>query len=318
MKAAVIAENTISYGDFPFPAEVTGGAVIEMRAAALTNLDIITAEGRHYFSPRQLPAVAGNEGVGTLSSGERRYFPVTSFVHPYGSFAERAVAKPALSLPIPSGISDAHAAALGNAGLAAWLPLSWQANIQPGETVTILGATGATGLIAVAAARMLGAGRIVAAGRNPAALEQASALGANTIVHLDREADLPGAVNDASAGGTDIILDYLNGPATAAALADLKVGGRLIQIGSALGPTIEISAQLIRKLCVSVMGFGYYHAPIIAQQKAYLALCEAASRGDIPLSFETLPLSRIAEAWERQKTGSGKRQVLMLESGSQI
>lgn len=285
--------------------------MIKMRAAALTNLDVLTAEGRHYFSPQHFPAIAGNEGVGDLPSGERRYFPVTSFVRPYGSFAEFAVANPAASLPIADTISDAHAAALGNAGLAGWLPLSWQAKIQPGEKVTILGATGTTGLIAVAAARMLGAGRVVAAGRNISALEKAKELGASAVVQLDQEADLAGALKEASAGGTDIILDYLNGPATSAALGDLNLGGRLIQIGSALGPTMEISAQLIRKLSASVMGFGYYHAPVAAQREAYLALCQAAGHGKIPLTFATLPLSQLSEAWKCQKAGSPTRLVLM-------
>ena len=45
-------------------------------------------------------------------------------------------------LPAPEAASDALAAAIGNAGLAAWLPLSWRARLQPGETVMILGGHG--------------------------------------------------------------------------------------------------------------------------------------------------------------------------------
>ena len=55
---------------------------------------------------------------------------------------------------------------MGAAGITAWLSLAWKGNIRPGESVLIMGATGAVGQVAVQAAKLLGAARVVAAGRN--------------------------------------------------------------------------------------------------------------------------------------------------------
>lgn len=94
-----------------------------------------------------------------MSAGGRRFFlTVNAIPEPFGSMVERTLADLRYSLSVPDGVSDAKAAALGNAGLAAWLPLSWRARLIPGERVLVLGATGTTGKIAVAAAALLGAG----------------------------------------------------------------------------------------------------------------------------------------------------------------
>ena len=79
------------------------------------------------------------------------------------------------------------AGALGVAGLAGWLPVSVRAPVEEGETVLVLGATGTVGLVAIQGARLLGAGRVVAAGRRPEALERARRLGADAVVSLDEE-----------------------------------------------------------------------------------------------------------------------------------
>ena len=312
MKAAVTDGQQISLGDFPVPEAIDTAIPIRMRGAALTNLDVITAEGRHYLSPKSFPAVVGNEGVATLPDGQRRYFPVRSLVAPFGSLAEYSLGRIDKSLPVPDGLPDGLAAALGNAGLAGWLPFSWQAALKAGETVLILGATGMTGLIAVAAARLLGAGRIIAAGRNREALAKAKTLGADMIVDLGDAAGWENALSTAVGGGIDIIVDYLNGPATPIALNLAAKGCRLVQIGSALGHIINLPAPLMRKQNLSVIGFAYYHAPHDKQVEAYTSLAQAALNGAILIDYEEMPLSAIEVAWQRQKSGYGKRPVLLL------
>jgi NADPH:quinone reductase-like Zn-dependent oxidoreductase len=312
MKAAYASDSKVPvYGEFEEPVARDGGIVVTMSAAALTNLDIGVAEGRHYFSPKTHPFVIGMEGVGRLESGERRYFPGTSMLFPFGSAAERALVKPERALAVPEGIPDEMAAALGNAGLAGWLTLSWSAQVQPGEKVLILGATGASGLIAVAAASLLGAGRVVAAGRDPSALERAKSLGADAIVSLAGDGDMTAAFREAAGGDIDVVIDLLNGPPAEAALQAMAMGGRMVQLGSALGTGIRVPAQLARKNRLSVLGFAYYHAPIDVQAAAYWGLCENAIKGKVFIDHEAMPLSAIEEAWKRQKAG-GNRQRLVL------
>ena len=77
---------------------------------------------------------------------------------PFGSMAEKALAQEENLYDVPDGVDDGTAVALGIAGLAAWLPLSWRAKVQPGETVLVMGATGVLGSIAVQAREAAGRG----------------------------------------------------------------------------------------------------------------------------------------------------------------
>src|SRR5215470_19075547 len=162
------------YGSFAEPQAADGASVVEVRAAALSGLDRNIARRLHYLKMPDGPFVVGREGVARERDGRRIYFNVNAPVGPFGSMAERTLIDPKFSFPVPDGVADDVAAALGNAGLAAWLSMSWRARLQPGESVLILGATGVSGLIAVTAAKQLGAGRVVAAGRNRAAIARAS------------------------------------------------------------------------------------------------------------------------------------------------
>lgn len=309
---AVIADppSSPAYAEFGEPAPHGEAQVIEVLATALTNLDVANAEGRHYLTPDARPFVVGREAVGRTRDGRRAWFNATSLVAPFGSMAERSLARPGDGLPVPDGVPDVLAAAVGNAGLAAWLPLSWRAGLKVGETVLILGATGVTGSIAVTAAKRLGAGRVIAAGRRPDALERTRRLGADATVSLERP-DLAAAYREAAGGGVDVVLDYLNGPAAEAALEAMATSGRMVQIGSALAGGIHLPAQTARRASLDVLGFAYYHAPHALQAQAYAELCQLAMAGDIEVEYETLALAAFGQAWSRQKAGSARRFVLV-------
>jgi NADPH2:quinone reductase len=312
MRAVTVDESQVPrYAAFEDPAQEMGRAVVSVRAAALTNLDVMIAEGRHYLSSGQAPQVVGREAVVAAADGRRLYLTVPAIPSPFGSMAEQAPANLTLALPVPSGIDDATAAALGNPGLAAWLALAWRASLQPGETVLVLGATGASGLIAVAAAAALGAGRIIAAGRNLGALDRARAAGASATLVLDG-GDPVAAYQTAAPEGVDVVLDYLNGPPSEAALQVMAPGGRMVQIGSPLGPAMRLDARTARRHSLDVLGFAYYHAPIAAQCEAYRAVCTLVREGRAGVDMDTLPLSDFATAWRRHKLGGAPRQVLLI------
>ena len=297
--------------DFAEPVADGGQELIQVRAAALTNLDVANAEGRHYLTPKARPFVVGREALGVGADGRRRWWNAVSLVEPFGSMAERTLAKAGTGLPVPDEAPDALAAAVGNAGLAAWLALSWRARLQRGERVLILGATGVSGLIAVTAARRLGAGRIVAAGRDPAALARAQSLGADATVSLTQAEGLAARYREAASGEADVVIDFLNGPPAEAAIAVMAHGGRIAQIGSSAAPAMRLDAQTARKGLLDVLGFAYYHAPLALQAEAYAELCRLAVAGEIELAHETVPLADFQRAWDRQKAGGAARQVVM-------
>ena len=170
MKAAVINARgqAPQFQEFPEPLAAEGEAIVEMRAAGLHPIVKSLARGEHYASGGQLPAIAGIDGVGELNG---RLVYCFSARRPYGTMAEQTVVNPEKCLLLPEGLDPMQAAAIANPGISAWLSLKLRAGLVARENVLILGATGVAGQLAIQAARYLGAGKVIAAGRNLAALQ---------------------------------------------------------------------------------------------------------------------------------------------------
>src|SRR6202451_2924812 len=209
------------YEEFPEPIAGEGEVIVHVRAAALKPVDKQMASGSHYASPRELPVVCGIDGVGSLDDGPRVFCGGPP--RPYGAMAERTVLRRAQCFPVPDGLSDDIAAALPNPGVSAWLTLKSRAKLSPGETVLILGATGIAGKLAVQVAKILGAGRVIAAGRNEKTLNSLLELGADATMQLEKSGeDLTKAfAREAGDKGFQVVIDYLWGPPTEALLAAL-------------------------------------------------------------------------------------------------
>lgn len=313
MHAAVVEQyGTPRYREFEDPQAASGQLVVEVAAAGVNPVDVTKAAGRFYAGRAPLPFVAGGEGVGTVEGGRRVYFDKP--LHPFGSMAERALVEAAAVIDVPDGLDDGLAVALGVAGFAAWLPLSWRAQLQPGETVVVLGATGTVGTIAVQAAKLLGAARVVAAGRSHEALARAAELGADAIVRLDEHEgeELTAALSDAAGGAVDVVIDPLWGAPAAAALGAIAQGGRLIQIGQSAGATAELPSSAIRGTLAEIRGHTNFLAPYEVRAAAYRAMAEHAAAGRLRVDVERLPLSEVETAWERQAAGGHGRKLVLV------
>jgi len=310
MRAAVLREYGVpSPDEFEEPAVVgSDQAVVEVLAAGVNPVDVAICAGRFYAGKPPLPSVAGREGVGTLN-GERVYFDAP--IAPFGSMAERALIDPASAYPVPDGLDEGVAVALGISGLAAWLALSWRANLQPGEHVLVLGASGVLGQIAVQAAKLLGAARVVAAARSAEGLERCLALGADAAVRLGEPEDLPAALREAAEGRIDVVIDPLFGEPFVAAVNAASFGGRLVQIGAGAGAEVTIPSAPIRGKMLVVMGHTNFAAPPEVKREAYAKLAEAAARGEIVIDVDRIPLEQVGEAWDRLAAGSHRKLVLV-------
>jgi NADPH:quinone reductase-like Zn-dependent oxidoreductase len=310
MKAAVLTEvGTVpAYADFPEPAPDPGQVVIEVAATGVHHLDLAQAAGA-FGAPAELPCVLGSDGVGHTPDGRRVYFDAPA--SPQGAWAQRTLVAEQSLLDLAEGVDDVTAAALGNTGLAAWLALLWRAELQPGESVLVLGATGAVGSIAVQVARAKGAGRVIAADRDPDRLRRAVERGAHDTVTIAPEVDLAAAFRDAAGErGFDIIIDPLWGEPAVAAMQAAALGARHIQIGHAAGADVNLPAHIVRSSRLHILGFAFMHAPVEVRREAYLTLTEYAARGELHADTLPIPLAEVADAWEQQKRGASAKLVL--------
>ena len=203
---------------------------------------------------------------------------------------------------MPDGLDDALAVSVGVAGLAAWLSLEWQAKLEPGETVLVLGATGMVGQIAIQAARILGAGRVVGAARNAEALGR---LGTTTVT-LGGGDDVA-ALKDAAGEGFDVVIDPLYGAPLAAALEATASGARLVSIGAGAGATAEIPLSSLAGR--THIGHGTQFVPREVQRAAYERLTAHAAAGEIEVEIERYPLERAADAWRALSAGSQHHKI---------
>lgn len=314
MHAAVVEQyGTPRFASFEEPVAGDGQVVAEVGAAGLNPVDVAKAAGTFYAGRDPLPFVAGGEGVGTLPDGRRVYFDRP--LRPFGAMAQRTLIEPRTAIELPDALTDAGVAvALGVAGLAAWLPLAWRAQLQPGETVLVLGATGVLGGIAVQAAKLLGAGRVVAAGRDEGSLARAGALGADATVRLDGTVGEPltAAFRAAAGGDVDVVIDPLWGEPAAAALGALGVRGRLIQIGQSAGAAAALPSAAIRGRLAEIRGHTNTLAPREVKAAAYRTMAEHAAAGRLTVDVERIPLADVAAAWERQRSGARGTKLVLI------
>lgn len=302
--------------EVPEPRAAEGEEVVRVTACPLTNLDRARAAGTHFSSPTTLPAVCGASlAAGRLEDGSRVLFRSSG-----GTMAERAVTRRAWCSPIPDAVEDALAAAVQNPGVSAWNALEWRAKLRPGESVLVLGATGVAGQLAVQIAKHLGAGRVVAAGRNPRVLAGLPALGADAVVRLDQPDDaLRGALREA-AGGTDydVVLDYLWGHPTEVFVSTLGSADmelrfsrtRLVQIGVMAAPTLSLPAEVLRSSGLEIVGSGTGNAPpaeVLARELG--RVLDLLAGGELRLEVSRVPLARVRDVWDLDQRG--RRTVLV-------
>ena len=308
MLAAVLHElgKPPRFEEFPDPTPGEGEVLIHVRAAALKPVDKQLADGKHYASPREFPVVCGADGVGRLEDGTRVFFGGPR--RPYGAMAERTVVRRVQCFLVPDDVDDATAAAIPNPGVSAWLSLKHRAKLAPGETVLILGATGVTGKLAVQIAKILRAGRVVAAGRNERVLSTLLELGADASIRLDRphEELIEAFRREAAKKGFDVIIDYLWGAPTEALLTAItgaefvvaRSETRLVQAGESAGPTITLPAAVLRSTALTILGTAGI-PPWDVLTEAFQHVMNHAASGKLRIDTERIPLSEIESAWER-------------------
>ncbi len=310
MHAAVLQElgSAPRFEKFEDPVAREGEVLVNVRSASLKQIDKGMASGGHYASFRELPVICGVDGVGVLETGERVFFGGCR--HPFGTMAEKTVAPRFFCFPLPDGLDDVTAAALPNPALSSWLPLKWRAQLKPGETVLVLGATGIAGKLAVQIAKLLGAGRVIAAGRNPQQLEVAKSLGADVTIQISEPGkNLVEAFAAVAKDGIDIVLDYLWGAPTEVLIAALTgqdlmaepCTTRLIEIGSMAGPAISLPGAALRSSGLEIYGAGGGSVPKQAIFEALPQVFEHAARGALKLETKKVPLAEVETEWNRKE-----------------
>ena len=267
MKALVCSQITddlsgLSVGDVPVPEPMAGQVRVRVEAAAVNFPDLLMSQGKYQFKP-ELPFVQGMECAGSVDA----VGPDVSHVQvgdavvgggKTGAFAEYAVLNAASLTVKPDAFSFAETAAYQAAYLTAYVALVRRANLQPGETLLVHGASGGVGMAAVDVGKLLGA-TVIATSGSDAKLEKIRAYGAD--IGLNTAGGFRQKVKALTGGrGADVIFDPVGGDVFDESVRCIAFDGRLLVIGFTSGriPSVSVNMPLIKGFSVVGVRAGEY------------------------------------------------------------
>lgn len=302
------------------PKAARGHVVIDVHAAGVNFPDVLITQGLYQFKP-PAPFTPGGEVAGTVvevgegvegvAIGDR-----VCAIIPWGGFAEKVAAPAAGLIQIPEGMALETAAAFNLTYATSIHALRDRAQLQPGETVLVLGAAGGVGMASIDVAKAMGA-RVIAAASTDEKLAACTAAGADAVINYTTE-DLKKRAKALTGGkGADVVVDPVGGAFSEAALRATAWRGRFLVIGFAAGdiPRIPLNLALL-KGCAIV---GVFWGSFIAREPALHArnqaqLAEWFASGQLkPLISGRYPLDRAVEALEELagRRAQGKLVVTM-------
>jgi NADPH:quinone reductase-like Zn-dependent oxidoreductase len=302
MRAAVVRNFDLAprYEELDVPPPAGKNDVwVQVLAAGLHPRVRAGASGAHYADERVLPMIPGIDAVGRLGDGTLVY----GVVHdtPFGTMAERVVVDRRRCAPLPEGVDEAALAAAMNPAMSSWLALRLRARLQPGQSVLVLGATGSAGQMAIQVAKLLGAGRVVGAGREVSRLGSSSA---DDVISLVGDPASVGARLAEAASEVDVVLDYLWGEPAARAMTALLTKRRdrakpldWVQIGSVAGPTMSLPSAALRSTNLRVMGSGQGSIAVEQIVAELPRIADAVATGKLTVNVLRVPLSDVERAW---------------------
>ncbi len=296
------AAEGLQLGDAPPPIPANGEVVIAVRAVGINYADAIMVAGRYQTKPA-LPFSPGLEAAGIVAAcGDRvtRFRPGDRVmaILAHGGLAELAAALEAETFAIPDRMSFEEAGAFPVAYISSHVALRWQARLEPGETLLVLGAAGGVGLTAVEIGKAMGA-RVIAAASTAEKLAVAQERGADEVVNYAAEnlTDRVMALTDGK--GADVCFDPVGGELFDSALSSLGWGGRILLIGFVAGvPQIPANRLLVKHRAALGSSLRYFrwHAPD-KLRRSVEELVQWYGEGKLrPLVTHRLPLEQSVEA----------------------
>jgi NADPH2:quinone reductase len=297
--------------DLPDPVPGPEQQLYDVATAGINFADTHQIENS-YLAAQQLPMVPGAEFVGTPVDGGARVVGLLEG----GGYAQRVVAHPRLTWPVPDGVSDEQALAVVLQGATAWHILHTSAHLAEGESVVVIAGAGGVGSLAVQLAKRAGAGRVIATASSPEKRALTEELGADASVDPALADEDPkqftAALREANGGRpVDVVLEMAGGKVFTGSLSALAPFGRLVTYGmAARQDTRPVAPEALMQKSRAVIGFWLVHCTTRPRMldDALRALLPMVAQGTLrPIVGGRYPLSAVREAHQdllaRRTTG---------------
>ncbi|KPF49255.1 NADPH:quinone oxidoreductase [beta proteobacterium AAP121] len=305
--------DALTWQELPTPEPQAGQVRIAIRAASLNFPDLLTVQGKYQVKP-PLPFAPGSEFAGTVEAvgeGVRHLKPgmAVAAIGSHGGFATHAVVPAASVIPLPPGFALEDGAAFAFTYGTSHHALMDRAQLQPGETVLVLGAAGGVGTAALQIAKAAGA-RVIAAASSDEKCARCLALGADATLNYSRE-NVREVLKALTEGrGPDVVYDPVGGDLAEPVFRSIAWRGRYLVVGFAGGaiPALPWNLALLKGASVVGVFWGdFVRREPAASQAALQQLAGWYAAGQIkPVIDQTLPMSELKAAYARM----GSRQVI--------
>jgi NADPH2:quinone reductase len=307
--------ETLVLEDVPSLKAGPGQVVVSVKAAGVNFPDVLIIQGKYQFKaePPFSPGgeVAGvikelGEGVTGFKRGDRVIAGST-----FGGFAQEFVADADRLIEMPDAMDFVPASAFVLTYGTSYHALKDRAQLEPGETLLVLGASGGVGLAAVQIGKAMGA-RVIAAASSDAKLRVCKENGADELINYAQE-DLRTRIKAVTGGrGVDVVYDPVGGPYSEPALRDTAWNGRFLVVGFAAGdiPKVPLNLALLKGCSIVGVFWGAFtRKKPEDNRRNNQALLQMYLDGKVkPHIHATYPLERAAEALNEvmNKRVSGK------------
>ncbi|HCD54179.1 MAG TPA: NADPH:quinone oxidoreductase [Halieaceae bacterium] len=262
MKAVVCKEHglpdKLSFeAAWPDPEMGDDDVLIDVKAAGLNFPDVLIIQNKYQTKP-DLPFIPGGECSGVVvavGKNVKRLQPGEKVISmgAHGAFCSRIAANQHAVFPMPDGLTFEQAAGVAITYFTSYHALKQRANLQPGETLLVLGPAGGVGTTAVELGKLMGA-RVIAAASTDEKLALCKQLGADELINYS-EASLKDTLKELTGGkGVDVVYDPVGGDYSEPALRSMAWNGRYLVIGFASGPIPSIPLNLALLKGCSIVG----------------------------------------------------------------
>jgi NADPH2:quinone reductase len=295
--------DELELADIPEPQAGPGEAAVRIKSAALNFFDTLIIAGKYQHKPPFpfSPAAEFSGVVESVGAGVTDIAPGDRVMGNTGWGAAReAVAVPAnLLVKVPDGLDFDRAAGLTVTYGTTLYALRVRAEIKPGETLVVLGASGGTGLATVEIGKVMGA-RVIACASSDEKLEFARKHGATETVNYASE-DLRAALKKLGGEhGIDVVYDPVGGLYAEPAVRSMAWNGRYLVIGFAAGeiPKLPLNLVLLKNCDIRGVAWGAWVRREPDAQRALMKdIVNWAALGKLSAHVHAVyPLAEIAAA----------------------
>jgi NADPH:quinone reductase len=309
MKAVVCREHGLPdklklVTDWSEPTVGEHDVLIDVKAAGLNFPDVLMIQGKYQMQP-EMPFIPGGECAGVVAAVGAKVsrFKVGDKVLSAGgsgAFCQRIAVHELGAFPMPEGLSFEQAAGVSITYFTSYYALKQRANLQPGETLLVLGAAGGVGTSAIELGKHMGA-RVIAAASTDEKLELCKKLGADEVINYSTTS-LKDAIKELTGGkGVDVVYDPVGGDYAEPAIRGMAWNGRYLVIGFASGPIPKIALNLTLLKGCSLVGVFWGRFTMEEPQvnlKNVEELWELFASGKIsPVVTDVFPLEQYAAAF---------------------